>query len=91
MKRDIVVDVTDISDWHCTLFLEDTKFLFVSKSLFCLGFLGTAHLHDCITLSTSLLEIYRSARFVTSLQNNSRVMCQNKVKMAKNYQRPLHL
>ena len=28
---------------------------------------------------------------MTSLQNNSRVMCQNKVKTAKNYQRPLHL
>ena len=88
LKRDFVVDVTVIRAWHCTLFLEDTKFLLVNKSLCLICVFVTKHLQGDIRLSASLLELQRQVRFVTSLPNNSRSMCQNETKAAeKNYQR----
>ena len=46
LKRDFLVEVTVIRAWHCTLFLEDTKFLLVRKSLCLICVFGTNHL-DC--------------------------------------------
>ena len=59
LKRDFVVDVTVIRAWHCTLFLEDTKFLLVNKSLCLICVFGTKHLHGDIRLSAGFMELYR--------------------------------